>query len=66
MSPFKANSGRDPHMEFKLRRKGKFEKVNKFAERMQAIQKEAKAALEKAQGDIKRQADRYRGKAEEY
>jgi len=53
-------------MEFKLRRKGKFEKVNKFAERMQAIQKEAKAALEKAQGDIKRQADRYRGKAEEY
>jgi len=48
VSPFMANNGRDPHMGFELRKKGKFEEANKFMERMQEIQKEAKAALGKA------------------
>jgi len=66
VSPFKANSEQDPHMEFKLRKKGKFEEANKFVERMQEIQEEAKTALGKAQEDIKKYADRHRGEAEEY
>jgi len=35
-------------MEFKLRKKGRFEEANKFVERMQKVQEEAKAALRKA------------------
>ena len=61
-----ANNRRDPHMGFELRKKGKFEEANKFVERMQEIQEEVKAALGKAQEDMKRYADRYRGEAEEY
>ena len=53
-------------MGFELRKKGKFEEANKFVERMQEIQEEVKAALGKAQEDMKRYADRYRGEAEEY
>ena len=34
VSPFKANSGQDPRMGFELRKKGKFEEVKKFVERM--------------------------------
>jgi len=66
VSPFMANNRRDPHMGFELRKKGKFEEANKFVERMQEIQEEVKAALGKAQEDMKRYADRYRGEAEEY
>jgi len=66
VSLFKANNGRDPRMGFELRKKGKFEEANKFVERMQEIQGEAKAALSKAQEDMKRHADRHRGKVEEY
>ena len=47
VSPFKANSGRDPWIGFELRKKGKFEEANKFVERMQEIQEEAKAVLGK-------------------
>jgi len=53
-------------MGFELRKKGKFEEANKFMERMQEIQGEAKAALSKAQEDMKRYADRHRGEMEEY
>jgi len=66
VSPFKANSGQDPRMGFELRKKGKFEKANKFVERMQEIQGEAKAVLSKAQEDMKRYVDRHRGEMEEY
>jgi len=66
VSPFKANSGQDPRIGFELRKKGKFEETNKFVERMQKIQGEAKVALSKAQEDMKRYADRYRGEVEEY
>jgi len=53
-------------MGFELRKKGKFEEANKFVERMQEIQGEAKAALSKAQENMKKYADRYRGEVEEY
>jgi len=43
-----ANSGRDPCMGFELRKKGKLEEANKFVERIQEIQEEAKAVLGKA------------------
>jgi len=66
VSPFKANSGQDPRMGFELRKKGKFEEANKFVERMQEIQGEAKAALSRAQEDMKKYADRHRGEVEEY
>jgi len=61
-----ANSGQDPHMEFELRKKGKFEEANKFVERIQEIQEEAKAVLGKAQEDMKKYTDRHRGETEEY
>jgi len=48
VSPFKTNSGRDLCMGFELRKKRRFEEANKFVERMQGIQKEAKVALGKA------------------
>jgi len=46
--PFKANYSQDPRMGFEKRRKEKYEVVRRFVERMKKIQKEAKAALEKA------------------
>ena len=54
VSLFRANSRRDPCMGFELRKKGRFEEASKFVERMQRIQEEVKAALGKAQKDIKR------------
>jgi len=66
VSPFKANSGRNPRMGFEIRRQGKSEGARKFAERMKRIQEEAQAALKKAQEEMKKQADRKKGEAEEY
>jgi len=57
-SPFKANYGQDPRMGFEGRRKGKYKAAGKFVEKMKKIQEEAKAALEKAQEEIKRFRDR--------
>ena len=48
-----------------MRKKGRFEKVEKFVERMKEVQGEAKVALAKAQ-DIKRYADKHRLEAVEY
>jgi len=53
-------------MGFELRKKGRFEEANKFAERIQEIQEEAKAALGKAQEDMKKYVDRHRGEMEAY
>ena len=65
-SPFKANYGQDPRMGFEGRRKGKYEAVGKFVEKMRKIQEEAKAALGKAQEEMKKFADKKQGKGEEY
>jgi len=58
ISPFKVNYGQDPRMAFEGRRKGKYEAVGKFVERMKKIQEEAKAVLGKAQKEMKKFANR--------
>ena len=66
MLPFKANYGQDPRMGFEGRRKEKYKAAEKFVERMKKIQKEAKAALGKAQEEMKKFANRKQGEGEEY
>ena len=63
--PFKANYGQDPRIKFEGRRKGKYEVVGKFVERIKKIQKEAKAVLGKAQEEMKFENRRQR-EEEEY
>jgi len=64
--PFRANSRRDPRMGFEMRKQGKLEGAKEFAGRMKRIQEEAQVALKKAQEEMKKQADRKKGEAEEY
>jgi len=66
VSPFQANHGQNPRMKFELRKKGRYEGAERFVERMKNVQEEAKAALQKAQEEIKRYTDRERGEVEEY
>jgi len=66
VSPFKVNQGQDPRMGFKIRKKGKYKGVKKFAEKMRNVQEEVKAVLQKAQKNMKQYADREREKVEEY
>jgi len=47
-------------MGFKGRKKGKYEGAEKFIEKMKEIQEEAKAALGKAQADMKKKEVRQR------
>jgi len=56
--PFKVNYGQNPRMGFEGRRKGKYKAAGKFVEKIRKIQEEAKAALEKAQEEMKKFADR--------
>jgi len=65
-SPFKVNYGQDPRMGFEGRRKGKYEAAGKFIEKMKKIQKEAKAALGKAQEEMKKFANRRQREEKEY
>jgi len=65
-SLFKANYSQDPKMGFEGRRKGKYEVVEKFVERMRKIQEKAKAALGKVQEKIKKFVNRKRREKEEY
>jgi len=53
-------------MGFERRRKGKYKAAGKFIEKMKRIQKKAKAALKKAQEEMKKFANRRRGEGEEY
>jgi len=66
MSPFQANHGQNPRMGFELRKKERYEGAERFAERMKNVQEEAKVALQKAQEEMKRYADRERREVEEY
>jgi len=66
MSPFKANYRQDPRMGFEERKKGKYVEAEKFVEKMKEIQEEAKAALRKAQEDMRKYADRKRSDRDEY
>jgi len=65
-SPFKANYGQDPRMGFKGRKKGKYVGAEKFVERIREIQEEARAALGKAQADMKKYINKKRSDVEEY
>jgi len=53
-------------MGFEGRKKRKYAGAEKFIEKMKEIQEEAKAALGKAQADMKKYADRKRSDVEEY
>jgi len=66
VSPFKANYGQDPRMGFEMRRKGKYEGAEKFITKIKEIQEEAKAALGKAQEEMKKYTDRKRAEVNEY
>jgi len=65
-TPFKANYRQDPRMEFEERKKEKYEGAKKFIEKMKEIQEEARAVLGKVQEEIKKYADRKKGKADDY
>ena len=56
--PFKVNYGQNPRMRFEGRRKGKYEVAGKFVEKIKKIQEEAKAALGKAQEEMKKFTDK--------
>jgi len=53
-------------MGFEVRRKGKYERVEKFVIKIKKVQKEAKVALGKIQEKIKKYADRKREEVNEY
>jgi len=53
-------------MGFEGRKKGKYAGAEKFIEKMKEIQEEAKAALGRAQADMKKYADKKRSDVEEY
>ena len=66
VSPFKANYGQDPRMGFEMRRKGKYKGAEKLVIKMKEIQEEAKAALGKAQEEMKKYIDKKRGEVDNY
>jgi len=66
MLPFKANYGQNPRIGFKGRKKGKYKGAEKFIEKMKEIQEEAKAALGKAQEEIRKYADRKKEEVDNY
>ena len=49
-----------------MRKKGRFEGTEKFAKRIEEVQREAKAALTKVQKDMRQYADRHRLEVVEY
>jgi len=63
---FKANYGQDPRMGFKDRKKGKYQGAEKFIKKIKEIQKEAKAALGRAQEEIKKYTNRKKGEVNDY
>jgi len=66
MSSFKANYRQDSRMGFEMRKKGKYKGAEKFVTKMKEIQEEAKAALGKAQEEMKKYINRKRGEANKY
>ena len=65
-SSFKANYGQDPRIGFEGRKKRKYAGAEKYIEKIKEIQKEAKAALGKAQEEIKKYIDRKRAEVDDY
>ena len=65
-SPFKANYRQDPRMGFEIRKKGKYERAEKFVAKMKKIQKKTKVVLRKAQEEMKKYTDKKRAEVNEY
>ena len=65
VSPFIANYRREIRMEGDIRKSRKVEKAVEFVERIKKVHEEARAALKKAQEDMKRQADKGRKETED-
>jgi len=65
-SPFKANYGQNPRIEFKVRKKEKYKGVGKFVTKIKEIQEEAKTALGKAQKEMKKYINRKREEVNKY
>jgi len=65
-SSFKANYRQDPRIGFEGRKKRKYAGAEKYIEKIKEIQKEAKAALGKAQEEIKKYIDRKRAEVNDY
>jgi len=65
-SPFRANYRQDSRMGFEMRKKRKYERVEKFVTKIKEIQEEAKVALGKVQEEIKKYIDRKRAEVDEY
>ena len=63
--PFKANYGQDPRMGFEGRKKRKYQRAEKFIEKIKEIQ-ETKTVLGRVQKEIKKYADRKRGEVDNY
>ena len=63
---FKVNYEQDPRMGFEVRRKGKYKGAEKFVIKIREVQEKAKAALGKAQKEMKKYIDRKRGEVNEY
>ena len=53
-------------MSFERRKKKKYERAEKFIEKIKVIQKETKATLKKAQEKMKKYTDRKRGEVNNY
>jgi len=64
--PFKANNGQNSHMEFEMRKKGKFERAEEFVKRIKEVHKKAEVALRKSQEEIRKYINRKRNKLEKY
>ena len=65
-SLFKANYGQDPRIGFEVRKKRKYQGAGKFVTKIKEIQKKAKAALKKAQEEMKKYTNKKRGEVDKY
>ena len=63
---FRANYRQDPRMGFEERQRGRYKVAGEFVERIKEIQEEAKAALKKAQEEMKQYVDRKRREEDKY
>ena len=63
---FKTNYRQDPRIGFEGRKKERYQEVEKFIEKIKEIQEEAKAALSKAQEEMKKYVDRKRVEVNNY
>jgi len=64
--PFKVNYEQELRMGFKIKKKEKYAKVEKFVKKMKKIHEEAKAALKKLQEKMKKYANRNKKEVVEY